>query len=64
MFVQLGLRLSSDMSIRIYSEASIAENPLLAVVLFYMYTKRWKLLCTTIGSTTTNIIEQNSISRF
>ena len=31
MFVQLGLQLISDMSIRIYSEANIAENPLLAV---------------------------------
>jgi len=30
MFVQLGLQLISDMSIRIYSEASIAENPLLS----------------------------------
>ena len=33
MFVKLGLQLISDMSIRIYSEASIAENPLLAAVL-------------------------------
>lgn len=31
MFVQLGLWPSSDMSMRIYSAASIAENPLLAV---------------------------------
>ena len=30
MFVQLGLKLNSDMSMRIYSEASIAKNPLLA----------------------------------
>ena len=34
MFVQLGLKLISDMSMRIYSEASIAESPLLGVVLF------------------------------
>jgi len=32
MFVQLGLQLNSDMSMRICSEASIAESPLLAVV--------------------------------
>ena len=32
MFVQLGLQLKSDMSIRIYSDASIAENPLLVAV--------------------------------
>jgi hypothetical protein len=30
----MGLKLISDMSMRIYSEASIAENPLLAAVLF------------------------------
>ena len=32
MFVQLGLQLISDMSMRIYSEASIAESPLLGAV--------------------------------
>jgi hypothetical protein len=32
MFVKLGLQLISDMSMRIYSEASIAESPLLAAV--------------------------------
>src|SRR5688572_27665426 len=34
MFVKMGLQLISDMSIRICSEASIAENPLLAAVRF------------------------------
>jgi hypothetical protein len=34
MFVQMGLQLISDMSMRIYSEASMAENPLLAAVTF------------------------------
>ena len=34
MFVQLGLQLISDMSMRIYSEASIAENPLLGALIF------------------------------
>jgi hypothetical protein len=34
MFGQLGLQLISDISMRIYSEASIAENPLLVAVLF------------------------------
>jgi len=29
MFVQLGLQLISDMTMRIYSEAGIAESPLL-----------------------------------
>ncbi len=33
MFVQLGLQLISDISMRTYSEASIAENPLLAAVI-------------------------------
>ena len=33
MFVKLGLQLIRDMSMRIYSEASIAENPLLAAVI-------------------------------
>ena len=33
MFVKLGLQLNSDMSIRICSEASIAESPLLAAVI-------------------------------
>src|SRR4030095_9577272 len=32
MFVLLGLQLNSDMSMRIYSTASIAENPMLAAV--------------------------------
>jgi len=31
MFVQAGLQMISDMSIRIYSKASIAENRMLAV---------------------------------
>ena len=35
MFVQLGLQLNSDMSIRAYSEASIAESPLLHAGFFY-----------------------------
>ena len=30
MFGQMGLQLIGDMSMRIYSEASIAENPLLS----------------------------------
>jgi len=34
MFVQLGLQLISVISMRIYSEASIAESPLLAAVLY------------------------------
>ena len=34
MFGQLGLQLISDMSVRICSEASIAENPLLAAVFY------------------------------
>jgi hypothetical protein len=33
MFIQLGLQLNSEMSMRIYSEAGIAKNPLLAAVL-------------------------------
>jgi hypothetical protein len=32
LFVQLGLQLRSDMTIRIYSSASIAENPMLCAV--------------------------------
>jgi hypothetical protein len=31
MFVQLGLQLISDMSMRICSEVSVAENPMLCV---------------------------------
>jgi hypothetical protein len=34
MFVKLGLQLISDISMRIYSSASIAENPLLGVHAF------------------------------
>jgi len=35
MIVKLGLKLNSDISLRIYSEASIAESPLLCAVLLY-----------------------------
>ena len=44
MFGQMGLQLSSDMSMRMYSVASIAENPLLAVVGDLQFFTFWKRL--------------------
>jgi hypothetical protein len=45
MFVQLGLQLISDMSMRIYSEASIAESPLLGAHAFLKLMKCCKTRC-------------------
>jgi len=43
MFVQLGLSLNSDMSMRICSEASIAESPLLAAGVQSKPDPRWSM---------------------
>ena len=45
MFVQLGLQLISDMSMRICSEASIAENPLLHAVFLREFDVAYVLKC-------------------
>jgi hypothetical protein len=50
MFVQLELQLISVISIRIYSEASIAENPLLAAGGEFKDLNKSFLVCCCIGT--------------